>query len=120
MTDYAAVQSALVDALGSDAVIVDPDRMDRYRRDESTWIAAGVPVAVVRPADTAGVQAAVRVAAAHGVPIITRGAGTSLAAGSTAQDGAITLSTDRMRALTIDPASRTAVVGPGLLNAEVK
>ena len=49
-----------------------------------------------------------------------RGAGTGLSGGSTALDGCITLSTERMREIRIDPHAMTATVQPGLLNAEVK
>jgi len=114
------VIGALRAALPEDAVVADPARMQSYRWDRANLPGAGTPLAVVRPSTTAEVQAAVRVAAAHRVPIIVRGAGTSLAGGSTARDGAITLSTERMRGIAVDPATRTAVVQPGLLNAEVK
>lgn len=49
-----------------------------------------------------------------------RGAGTGLSGGSTAQDGAVVLSTERMRTITIDTATRVAITQPGALNAEVK
>jgi len=107
-------------ALPDDAVVVDPARMSGYRYDRANLPDAGTPLAVVTPASTAEVQEVVRVAARHRVPIIVRGAGTSLAGGSTARDGAITLSTERMRAIAVDPSTRTALVQPGLLNAEVK
>jgi glycolate oxidase len=74
----------------------------------------------VRAADTADVQATIRVATRFGVPVVPRGAGTGLSGGSAAIDGAITLSTERLRSLSIDPLAMTATVGPGLLNAEVK
>lgn len=119
MTDHSALVADLIAALGADAVIVDPAAMWGYREDRS-GLPAGMPVAVARPADTAGAQAVVRAAARHGVPIVTRGAGTSLAGGSTAQDGAITLSLDRMRRIEIDPETRTARVEPGALNRDVK
>ncbi len=106
--------------LPADAVVLDPSRMSGYRYDRANLPDAGTPLAVVKPATTAEVQTIVRIAAAHRTPIIIRGAGTSLAGGSTARDGAITLSTERMRGLVVDPATRTAVVGPGVLNAEVK
>jgi glycolate oxidase len=61
-----------------------------------------------------------RVASAFGVPVVARGAGTGLSGGSSAVDGCITLSTERMRAITVDPAAMVAIVQPGLLNAEVK
>jgi len=49
-----------------------------------------------------------------------RGAGSGLSGGSTAVDGGIVLSTERMREITIDPVSRVAIPQPGLLNVEVK
>ncbi len=106
--------------LGSSVVILDEDRMGKYRWDRANDPRAGMPAAVVRAESTAQVQAAVRFAAAHRIPIVPRGAGTGLSGGSSAVDGCMVISLERMRAITIDPATRTAVVEPGLLNAEVK
>ena len=61
-----------------------------------------------------------RWATAHRVPVVPRGAGTGLSGGATALDGGIVLSTERMRDITVDPVTRTAVTQPGLFNAEVK
>ncbi len=115
-----ALRTELTAALGDEVVTVDPDRMSSYRYDRASDPAAGTPVALVRARSTAEVQAAVRLAAAHRVPIVTRGAGTGLSGGSTARDDAITISTELMRDIDIDPRTRMARVGPGLLNAEVK
>ena len=52
--------------------------------------------------------------------MVPRGAGTGLSGGATALDNGIVLSTERMRDITVDPVTRTAVVQPGLFNAEVK
>ena len=49
-----------------------------------------------------------------------RGAGTSLSGGSSAVDGGLVLSLERMRAIEIDTTTRVAVVEPGAFNAEVK
>ena len=65
-------------------------------------------------------QAAVRFAAAHGIPVVPRGAGSGLSGGASAVDGCLVVSTERMRDIDVDPVTRTAVVQPGLLNAEVK
>jgi glycolate oxidase len=110
----------LVAALGSEVVISDADRVEKYRMDRAFDPAAGVPLAVVRAESTAHVQTALRWASAHRVPVITRGAGTSLSGGSTARSDGIVLCTERMRSIAVDPVTRTAVVQPGLLNAEVK
>lgn len=110
----------VIAAVGAAYVLTDPDRMEGYRRDWSKGAGAGMPLAVVRPADVEQVQAVVRWAAANRVPIVPRGAGSGLSGGSLAVDGAITLSLDRMRAVEIDPVARLATVEPGAFNAEVK
>ena len=81
---------------------------------------AGKPLAVVRPLTTEDVQTVMRWASAHRVAVVPRGAGTGLSGGATALDGGIVLSTEKMRDITVDPVTRTAVCQPGLFNAEVK
>lgn len=77
-------------------------------------------MAVVRPRRTEEVQTIMRWASRHRVPVVPRGAGTGLSGGATAVDDGIVLSTEKMRDITVDPVTRTAVCQPGLLNAEVK
>ena len=43
-----------------------------------------------------------------------------MSGGSSAVDGGIVPSTERMREITVDPVTRVAVTQPGLLSAEVK
>ena len=119
-TSTASELAELMAALPGGVVVTDRDRIEKYRRDRANDPDAGWPVAVVRAECTAHVQAAVRWSAEHGVPIVPRGAGTGLSGGSTAVDGGIVVSTERMRAISVDPPSRVAVVQPGLLNSEVK
>ncbi|MGH3683291.1 MAG: FAD-binding oxidoreductase, partial [Natronosporangium sp.] len=67
---------------------------------------------------TEQVAAAVRIAAAHRVPVVPQGARTGLAGGANAIAGALVLSLTGMdRILEIDPANRIAVVQPGVVNA---
>jgi glycolate oxidase len=110
---------ALADLLG-DAVRTDLVTCENYRFDWARDPSAGTPIAVVRARDAADVQATVRWAAEHGVPVVPRGAGSGLSGGSSAVDGGIVLSLERMRAIEIDVATRVAVVEPGAFNAEVK
>ena len=77
-------------------------------------------MAVVRPLTTEHVQTVMRWATAHRVAVVPRGAGTGLSGGATALDDGIVLSTEKMRDITVDPVTRTAVRQPGLFNAEVK
>ncbi|WP_182358243.1 FAD-binding oxidoreductase [Tomitella gaofuii] len=120
----AVASPALLDALAAQlpagALLTDPDTTAGYRQDWAQQPDAGSPVAVVRATCTEDVQAVMRWSDAHGVPVVPRGAGTGLSGGSSAVDGCVVLSLERMRAITVDPATRTAVVQPGLLNAEVK
>src|SRR5262245_46188492 len=79
-----------------------------------------VPDVVVVPADTAEVAAAVRIGAAAGWPIVARGAGTGLSGGSVPAAGGLVISLARLdRILSIDPASRVAVVQPGVVNVQL-
>lgn len=119
-SDITTSLTELADLLGGDAVITDQARMDKYRWDRAHDPDAGVPLAVVRAASTADVQAAVRFAARHGIPVVPRGAGSGLSGGASAVDGCLVISTERMRSIEIDPITRTAVVQPGPMNAEVK
>jgi glycolate oxidase len=114
-----AALAQLTDLLG-DAVRTDPVTCENYRFDWARDPTAGTPIAVVRARSTADVQACVRWAAEHGVPVVPRGAGSGLSGGSSAVDGGIVLSLERMRAIEIDVASRVAVVEPGAFNADVK
>ncbi len=119
-TGTGQVEAALLEALGDGPLVVDPDVMAGYAIDRATAVKAGRPLAVVRARDAADVQAVLRVATRFGVPVVPRGLGTGLSGGSTALDGCITLSTERMRSLSIDRAAMVATVGPGIRNAELK
>ncbi len=111
---------ALRGLLPAGMVVTDPDVLGGYRQDRAFDPDAGTALALVRPLTTDQVAATVRWAAAHRVPIVPRGAGTGLSGGATAQDGALLLSTEKMREISVDTVTRTAMVQPGLLNAEVK
>ena len=109
-----------MDLLPDGVVITDPEAIEKYRFDWTRDPSAGTPLAVVRAESAEHVQAAVRWAAEHQVPVVPRGAGTGLSGGSTAVDGGIVLCLERMRAIDIDTDCQVAVVEPGALNAEVK
>jgi glycolate oxidase len=115
-----SVIAALADALPAGVLVTDEGIVDGYRRERALTVTPGLPVALVRATCAADVQATLRVASAHGVPVVPRGAGTGLSGGSAAIDGCIVLSTERMRAIEVDPHAMVVVVEPGLLNAEVK
>lgn len=101
-------------------LVTDPDILAGYRHDRAQDPDAAVPAALVRATSTADVQATLRWANSHRVPVVPRGAGTSLSGGSGGIAGCIVLSTEKMRAITVDTSTRTAVAQPGLFNSEVK
>lgn len=113
-------REAALAELPADIVTTDPATLDAYRWDWSHDPACETPLAVVRPRSTAEVAGVMRWATRHGVPVVPRGAGTSLSGGSRGVAGAVTLSLERMRAVTVDPRLRVAVAQPGALNTDVK
>ena len=110
----------LIECLPAGVVVTDPDTMEKYRFDRSQDTETGTPALVVRAEDAGQVQAAVRWAAAHRVAVVPRGAGSGLSGGSSAVQGGMVLSLERMRAVEIDADCQVAVVEPGAFNAEVK
>jgi glycolate oxidase len=110
----------LRDSLNDGTLLTDPEALEQYRFDWSRDPDAGVPLAVVRARSAGDVQAAVRWAAEHRVAVVPRGAGSGLSGGSSAVEGGLVVSLDRMREIEIDVACRVAVVEPGALNVEVK
>ncbi|MDT4946622.1 MAG: glycolate oxidase [Pseudonocardiales bacterium] len=114
--DLAELAAALPDG----ALLTDRDVVASYRQDWARDPQAGWPLAVVRATCTADVQATLRWATQHRVPVVPRGAGSGLSGGSTAVDGGVVLSLERMRDIHVDSVSRVAVAQPGLLNVEVK
>ncbi len=116
----ASTLQELTAALPAGIVLTEPDVVEKYRYDWSREQGAGTPAAVVRAENAEQVQAAVRWAAKHRVPVVPRGAGSGLSGGSSAVDGGIVLSLERMRAIEVDTGCQAAVVEPGAFNAEVK
>jgi glycolate oxidase len=120
VVEPAAIVDALRSVLPDDAVVVDPDVVESYRYDRAMTVEPGRPVALVRAGSAEQVAATLQVASTHRIGVVTRGAGTGLSGGSAAVDGCITLSTERMRRIDVDPAAMVAVAQPGALNVEVK
>lgn len=95
-----------------------------YRHDAATAPRHGaadldlVGPLVAFPTTAEEVQAIVRAAAAHGVTVVPRGAGSGLAGGATATEQQLVISTERLnRILEVSPLDEVAVVEPGVINA---
>jgi glycolate oxidase len=110
------VLDLLGDALG-DALDTGEAALEAAREDRSGWRGEHRPLAVVRAASVADVQAALRIATETGTPVVPRGAGTGLAGGAIASRGSIVLDVSRLdRILEVDEANELAVVEAGVLN----
>lgn len=88
--------------------------------DRSGLRPVGAPTEVVVARDVAEVQETVRRAAAAGIPLITRGAGSGLAGGAVAGEGAIVLDLSSLTLIrAIDPVDGTAEVEAGVITADL-
>lgn len=77
------------------------------------------PLAVVLPENREEVQALVRLARRHGLPLVARGAGSGLSGGSVPSEGALVVAFTRMARLEVDPVGRTAWAEPGVTTARI-
>jgi glycolate oxidase len=116
VTDLIAkLRSAVGDSVSTEASALEAARADKPgQRTQSA------PLAVVTARSVEQVQAVMRIAHEHRIPVVPRGTGTGLTGGAMAQGGELVLSTVAMtRILEIDEADQLAVVEPGILNAEL-
>ncbi|MEU0027768.1 FAD-binding and (Fe-S)-binding domain-containing protein [Streptomyces sp. NPDC006335] len=74
-----------------------------------------VPLGVVAPRDADDVAAVLEVCRSHGVPVVPRGGGTSIAGQATGTGVVLDFTRHMDRVLSLDPEARTAVVQPGLV-----
>ncbi|MDP9899284.1 FAD-binding oxidoreductase [Variovorax ginsengisoli] len=107
------VIGALLDRLGSVAVLSGPDIPERNTND---WGPHGPvrPLAVVRPSEPAGVAAAMQICHQHGIAVVPQGGLTGLCGGARPIAGAIALSLERLVGIEeIDPAASSMTVLAG-------
>ncbi len=116
--------SQLEQVVGKDNVLTSKMDMVAYSYDATADMPKQTPDVVVFPQDSDMVQAIVRLAREHKVPIYSRGAGTNLSGGAVPLKKGMVLSFQKMnKILNIDPDNLSAVVQPGVvigtLNAAV-
>jgi glycolate oxidase len=103
--------------IGTENVMEEPMELYLFSKDAS--LMRGRPTCIVFPNTAAEVAEIVRIAEAHRVPIVARGAGTGLAAGASPTEGGIVLVTTAMNDIEIDVPNRTAWVGAGVINLDL-
>ena len=103
--------------LRADQVLTDPASLDAYAHDDAEWAPYEPPLAVVLAEREEDVSAVVRLAAASGLPVVPRGAGTGLSGGANALAGSIVLSLERMtRIVEVNADERYVVAEAGVIN----
>ena len=114
-----ALEQALRDLLGKDGVISSPKELKAYECDALTAYRCP-PMLVALPYTTEEVAEVVRLCAAEGVPIVPRGAGTSLAGGSLPTADSVLLGVSRLNeVLEVDYDNRFIRVQTGMTNLSV-
>ncbi len=103
--------------LRADQVLTDAASLDAYAHDDAEWAPYEPPLAVVLAEREQDVSAVVRLAAASGLRIVPRGAGTGLSGGANAMARSIVLSLERMtRIVEVNAAERYVVAEAGVIN----
>ncbi|MFD9904896.1 FAD-binding oxidoreductase [Streptomyces sp. NPDC059063] len=103
-------------ALPDDQVLVRGDAAYDAERAAFHRVVDHHPAAIVVPRRAKDIAAAVRVASCHRVPIAVQATGHGI---SRSAHGGLLINTRRMKTIRIDAARRTAVVGPGVVFAEL-
>ena len=113
------IVAALAEAIGAEDVISDPVETRAYECDALTAYRCP-PLAVTLPRTTEDVAAVMRVCHQLGVPVVPRGAGTSLAGGALPTADSVILGTARLRdVLEVDYPNRFIRVQTGVTNLSV-
>ncbi|NUS35915.1 MAG: FAD-binding oxidoreductase, partial [Pseudarthrobacter sp.] len=87
MSTTTAVSASAALLAASAHASTDLDERARVSTDRSGYVPPSLPDGVVYATSTEEVVATMKLAAAHNVPVVPRGAGTGLAAGASAQAG---------------------------------
>ena len=109
-----SLESRLADVVGADHVLTDPGLRASYEVD---WTGRfrGQARCVVRPASTAEVAQIMRLCAAEDARLCVQGGNTGLVGASVPADGAVLLTTTRLRDLDpVDEVSAQVTVGAGV------
>ena len=108
----------LIGVVGERFVLYAPEDLIVFEYDGSQ--ATGYPEVVVVPGSAEEVAQTVKIAHREGIPVVPRGAGTSISGGALASIGGILLPLTRLKkVLEVDTENLIAVVEPGLVNVDL-
>jgi len=118
-TPVAALIPALTRICGPGNVLTDPLQLRTYECDGLTAHRCS-PGLVVLPESAQQVADVVAACASARIPFVARGSGTGLSGGALpSADGVLIVLTKMRKIISVDPASRRAVVEPGVTNLAV-
>jgi glycolate oxidase len=114
-----AVHAQLASVLPAEALLTSAEETRPYESDGLTMYRE-VPAAVAIPEDEAQLIAVLRRCHAAGVPVVARGAGTSLSGGALPDKRGVLVAMAKFRRIvSVDPVACTAVVQPGVRNLAI-
>lgn len=116
----AAFLDAIAAVVGPHYLLTSAEALACYEFDASNARPVGPALAVALPASTAELAELARLAAAHDVPVVARGASSGLAGGATPTPGALVVGLNRMQQIRVDREQQVVHVGAGAITAEVQ
>ena len=112
----AAILADIADLLPEDALVMEERELVPFETDAFVSYRR-LPLAVALPETTEQVAAVVKYCHREGIPVIPRGAGTSLSGGAIPQEDAVVIGLSRLnRIIEVDLPNRCAVVQSGVTN----
>ena len=103
------------------ALTTDPDVVAAHSKDEALFCPHDGAIALVRAKTVEDVQATVRFAHEHRIPVVPQGARSGISGGANATEGSILLSVAGMKdVLEVNTSERTVRVQPGIINQDLK
>ncbi len=112
------VKAAIIDCLGSDSVISDPELLNQYTSDASKL--SGLPELVVVAKTVQDIQSLMELANTYHFPVTPRGGGSGLAGGCVPNCGGVILLTTALNRISvIDTKNFLMKVEPGVISEHV-
>lgn len=111
--------SRLREVLDSEFILTSQEQLKPFECDGLS-VYREIPLVAVLPGNTEEVQQVIRICHEHGVPLVTRGAGTGLSAGAKPlADGLLLVMSRLDKIVEVDTLAHTARVQPGVRNLAI-